>query len=186
MKSPRADAKLKNLPEEIRADLYARVTEPQDDRICEEHPLGRPWTLDEARDWLLRTHEVSAGMTALSEWRAWEKMRRELQRTESEVRELQDYLAANAEGLSAEDVMEIGNLMFINRSTRDGDAKTYKAIADIILRRGALAIDRRKIALLEEKAARLEAAEEKAKELKAGGGLSPETLEVIEKQLKLL
>jgi hypothetical protein len=44
----------------------------------------------------------------------------------------------------------------------------------------------RALALQETKASRMDALEAKAKEIRAGGGLSPETLEVLEKQLKLL
>jgi hypothetical protein len=43
-----------------------------------------------------------------------------------------------------------------------------------------------KVSLLVKKAAELDEAKAKAKELKTGGGLTPEMLEVIEKQLKLL
>lgn len=46
--------------------------------------------------------------------------------------------------------------------------------------------DDRKLKMLEAKAARLDEMEAKAKELKQGGGLSAETLEMLEKQLKIL
>jgi hypothetical protein len=45
-------------------------------------------------------------------------------------------------------------------------------------------MEMRKLKMLESKAARMDALEAKAKEITAGGGLSAETLEVIEKKLK--
>jgi hypothetical protein len=49
-----------------------------------------------------------------------------------------------------------------------------------------LDLDVGKFQLIKAKADRLDALENKAKELKQGGGLSAETLEMLEKQLKIL
>lgn len=145
MKVPRSDAKLKNLPEAVRDELYAKLSEPQDDRVCAEYPLGRPWTLDEGRDWLLRTHQVQAGLTAISDWRTWERVRRDIRQTDAEVSELEAWLMNRLPGMTTAEVMDVGNLLFIHRATKDGDFKTFKGAADLILRRDAATRDLEKL-----------------------------------------
>jgi hypothetical protein len=49
-----------------------------------------------------------------------------------------------------------------------------------------LDLDHAKFAIIKAKADRLDALENKAKELKQGGGLSAETLDMLEKQLRIL
>lgn len=182
----RPDAKLAHLPAEIRDALFAKLTEPQDDRVASDYPHGRPWTLDEARDWLLRTHGVACSLTTISDFRSRENLRRELARTDDEVKELQEWLLAQGAGLDARTVMEIGNLVFINRATRDGDIASYKAICQLILKKEENQIDREKWDEAKADKERLRELEGKARTLKAAGGLSAETLELLEKELKLL
>jgi hypothetical protein len=66
------------------------------------------------------------------------------------------------------------------------DAKETERILNLLLRSREQDQAGRKLAIVEKKAARLDALEAKAREISKGGGLSAETLEVIEKQLKLL
>ena len=73
------------------------------------------------------------------------------------------------------------------------DPKETKALFGLVLKAKDQAIkdrdldlDERRVAILERKADELDAAKKKAAELKEKGGLTPEMLEVIETQLKLL
>lgn len=143
-KQTRPDAKLAHLPAEIREDLYLRLTEPQDDRIGGDYPHGRPWTLDEARDWLLRTHRVACSLSTISDFRSREANFRALREANDAVRSLQtEWIEGGM--LSAEDAMEAANLIFIDQATKAGDVKSYKAICDIMLRNSAARRDLAKL-----------------------------------------
>lgn len=66
------------------------------------------------------------------------------------------------------------------------DPGAVARLVKVLLVHQKQSLEERKVALLEAKAKRLEELEEKAKTLVRGGGLSPETLAVLETQLKLL
>ena len=132
----RPDAKLAHLPAEIRDDLFAKLTEPQDDRAAVDFPHGRPWTLAEAQEWLAAKHGVTCVLTTISEFRSREATLRDLRRANDEVAELQQEWVTSGM-MSAEDAMEAANLIFIHKATREGDVKGYKAVCDIMLRNAA-------------------------------------------------
>jgi len=69
---------------------------------------------------------------------------------------------------------------------QDGNIKAFVALEKLRIQERQVNQDERKLKMLESKAARLDAMEAKAREIKQAGGLSAETLEMLEKQLKLL
>lgn len=189
-KKTRADARLDNLPAEIQDELYRRLTENQEEHIEKAYLWGRPDTLEEARDWLQANHNFKTAVSSLSGWRANRRLREDLAATDDEVRALQDWLRVNATDLSSEDILEVGNLLFANRALKENDIASYKAVADLILRRQTGTRDDRKIAVME---AKLEDARTAKAQLtdsvaraKQAGGLTAETLAQIEAAAALL
>jgi nicotinic acid mononucleotide adenylyltransferase len=84
------------------------------------------------------------------------------------------------------DLSRIGQMVFTAETIEDGNVKAYVELVKLQLQAAKQDIEMRKLKMLEAKAARLDEMEAKAKELKQGGGLSAETLEMLEKQLKIL
>jgi hypothetical protein len=172
-RKPRSDSKLDTLPE-------SRVLELRDG-------LLGGWRYDDALSWLATECGVSSSLSALSQFFKRHcapvlKDRRKIAALKAEVLIEEsgrtDWTAATVE--------MVKQTAFEMMSAPDFDPKTVERFLKVMLKDKTLDLDARKVSLLEAKANRLDALEAKAKEMKAGGGLSAETLEVIEKQLKLL
>jgi hypothetical protein len=87
---------------------------------------------------------------------------------------------------SPDELEKLGQMVFTAESIEGGNIKGFVALMRERSRRKALEIDSQKLAILQRKADRLDELERKAKEMKAGGGLTAETIEMLEKKLKLL
>lgn len=173
MKKPRSDSKLDALPN-------SRVTELRDG-------LLGGWSYEAALQWLADECGVSSSLAALSGFFKRHctpvlKDRREFAVLKAEA------IAADA-GLTDWDAASIERLrqmVFEFMANPNADLEATERMFKLLLKSRDQETDRRKLALLETKARRLDELEAKAKEITKGGGLSAETLEVIEKQLKLL
>lgn len=177
-KLARSDSKLKRLPEADQETLWL-LLHPVD-------PETRPYSLEEALVYLEDEHGISCARSTLSEWRSWYALRRRLENAQARAEQAKlEWLKENPDA-TPEDLERLGQMVFTAESIEAGNVKGFVALMRERSRRVALEIDQRKLALLEAKAARLDEIEKKAKEIKQGGGLSPEMLEFLEKQLKLL
>lgn len=197
MKKVRPEAKIKTLAEEVQATLWELLTTAMEGK-------DKPMTYVEARAWLLADHGVETSNAALSDWYSWYGLRLRTERKKAVIEQAQMDLAKADPTKTLEELQAFGQVLFTVGSIETQDAKVFTAVyrasekaatrrqakeqaeADRELRKEALSLDARKLALLEEKAKRLDELESKAKELRSGGGLTPETLEMLEKQLKLL
>jgi hypothetical protein len=146
------------------------------------------WTYVQCLDWLHVECGVSVSLSALTPFYA--------RHVEPILVERKKFAALSAKTLGklaeeskAFDAAAIGELKeYAYRLIRDpnSDPEDARKWMETLIKAQAGTRDERKLSILEAKATRLDAMEAKAKEIKANGGLTPETLELLEKQLKLL
>jgi hypothetical protein len=128
---------------------------------------------------------ITSSMGALSEFYAWLRFKRRIESAAARATQVRLELAKDP-SITPEDLERVAQTVFTSESIDGGDIKSYVALATLRLNRQRVDQDERKLRLIESKAARLDELEAKAREIKAGGGLSAETLDMLEKQLKLL
>lgn len=173
-----ANAKVKMLPDEAQEELYL-LLHPTDTTVP-------PYTLEAAMVHLLDEHGVSCSLSTFSEWHSWYQLKKRLENAQARADQAKlEWLRKNPDA-SPDELEKLGQMVFTAESIEGGNIKGFVALMRERSRRKALDIDAAKLAILQRKADRLDELEAKAKEIKTGGGLSPETLELLEKQLKLL
>lgn len=176
-RKPRPDAKLKTLPPERRA-------------VIAEHL--RSHTLDETQAWLA-ADGLKTSRSALSEFLSWFAQQEELQATNDLLLSFEGFCREKNPDWNEEKVRSAGIQFFLANSVARKDAEQFANIVTLDQRerfgRTKAAQDERrlnqqdrKIALLEKKAA----AYDQVKAAVNSGGLTPETLAKIERELKLL
>lgn len=177
-KQVRKDAKLMNLSEE-ELDVMWRFRHPEEggtvlgyEEILVEIPLRYGFTV--------------SSLDTLSRFYVWLEDKRRWEEAAERAEEAKLRRAKEDPQSSLEELEAYGQIVFTSEVIKNKDPLNFARLRKLRLQEKAVENDSRRIALLEAKEARLDYAEAKAKELKAGGGLSAETLEVIEKQLKLL
>lgn len=170
----RGDSKLDALPPPQLAELVQGL-------LC-------GWTYTAAIDWLNVECGVSASLSAFTPFysRHVEPILVERKKFAALSANTLAKLAAESEAFDAAAIGELKEYAY--RLIRDPNSEPEDARKwmETLIKAQAGQRDSRKLAMLEAKASRMDALEAKAKEIKAAGGLSAETLEVIEKQLKLL
>jgi len=178
MRKTHANAKIKLLPEAAQETLWLLL-----------HPTDKdtpPYTLEAAQVHLKEEHGVECALSTLSEWHSWYALRKRMENAQARADQAKlEWLRENPEA-SPDELEKLGQMVFTAESIEGGNIKGFVALMRERSRRKALEIDAQKLAILQRKADRLDELEAKAKEIKTGGGLSPETLEMLEKQLKLL
>ncbi len=175
-KEIRADAKLKNLPKEMLETLW-RMRNPEDEE-------EKKHTYVEVLAWL-QGQGISSSLGALSEFYSWLRLKLRIERAAERATQVRMELAKDST-VTPDDLERIAQTVFTAETIEGGDVEAFVKLATLRLNRQRVDQDERKLKLLEAKAARLDELEAKAKELKQGGGLSAETLEMLEKQLKIL
>jgi len=173
----RADAKLKRLPEEVRRQIWL-MRNPQDVE-------DKRFTLAELVGWLRDEHKVESSITAFHYFLPWLDMWMRMEIAKDRAAQASEEIAKDPAS-SPESVARVGQMVFTSEMVNQGNVKAFVELERIRLQAISLENENRKLKLLEAKANRLDELEAKAKELKQGGGLSAETLEMLEKQLKIL
>lgn len=132
----RADAKLKTLPEEIQAELWRLITTPVDSkgRACPPAD-GSPMTAAEALAWLLDTHDVDSSSGAFSEWRRWYPLQQRISSAQLTVQQAMSERKRLDPSISADELMEFGQMVFSMEALNERDAKSFARFADIAERR---------------------------------------------------
>jgi hypothetical protein len=177
-KKPRADAKLKNLPDTDQEALWGWL-HPQD-------PDAKVMTLEEAQGEVPLRWGFTVSLSVLSEWRSWYALRRRINAARERADQTRLELLKDAT-LRPEEIEQIAQTIFTAETLEAGNVKGFVALAKLRLQSQKVDLDRRRITLLEESAA-----EAKAKLLaitstaKSKGGLTPETLAEIEAAAGLL
>jgi hypothetical protein len=175
-KEIRADAKLKNLPAQALEDLW-RFRNPEED--------GEKLTLEAVAVQVQDLFGFTCSLSSLSEFYKWLRLKKRMESAAERATQARFALAADP-GMTPDMLARVGQMVFTAETIEDGNVKAYVELVKLQLQAAKQDLELRKLKILESKAAALDALQAKAKEIKAGGGLSAETLEVIEKQLKLL
>lgn len=127
----------------------------------------------------------TVSLDALHRFYRWLGLRRRMQEARETADQVKEELRKDPH-ITEEEIDRVAGRVFKTEMMVERNVKGYVAIARVRQGDKKLGHDDRKIALLEARDKRLKEIEAKAKELKQGGGLTPEMLELIEKQLKLL
>jgi hypothetical protein len=173
-----AHAKVKNLPDDDQETLWL-LMHPTD-------TTAPPYTLEAALVHLQEEHGIECALSTLSEWHSWYALKKRMENAQARANQAKlEWLKENPEA-SPDELEKLGQMVFTAESIEGGNIKGFVALMRERSRRKALDIDSEKLAILKRKADRLDELEAKAKELKQGGGLTAETIEMLEQKLKLL
>ncbi len=112
-------AKLKTLDADIQSALW--------DWLMEDTSR----TLADAVTWIYSKHDIRTDFRRLSEWRAWYARKLEIETAESEAAEIEEALKRSGQ-YNAAQLEALGNIIFLNRATKTGDAKTFTAVAQVL------------------------------------------------------
>lgn len=167
---PRSDSKLKTLPAPVQAALFEQC---------------KPGYA-QAQAWLLAEHDVKTSTGALSNFYAWYPF--SLSATASYAKQWEPEMAAllKTEG-EAEKLSRLSQLGFEMMAMRAQDLEGYATLKKIRLKEHEIALNREALSLkVRQYEQKIEAARTSLEKAKGKGGVSPETLKLIEEQLKLL
>lgn len=108
---PRADAKLKTLPDPVQEQLFE---------------LYRKKSVSDCLDWLIDKHGVESSAGALSEFYSWYPLSRPLEQSKKFADEFKAALAANPElRLDAEQLSIAGQIAFEQQALAKGDVAAF-------------------------------------------------------------
>lgn len=173
MKKQRSDAKLKSLPAEQQAVLFQLLQQK---------------SLEEARGRIAKDLGIQTSVRALSEFFAWYPLSRRLEQAATFADQLKAQLASlpQWQGRAAE-LEQLAQIAFETQAVQEQDPELFIALKKRRQKDAEIALSSRKHDLAlrqyEEKIAAARASLEKAR---SKGGLSKETLQLIEEQLRLL
>lgn len=167
-KKPRADSKLKNLPDNVQEGMW-QLLNPADAET-------KAYTLEDLGGHVFDSHGISVGLATLSEWRSWYALKRRMEAAAERADQARLELAKDP-NISPADIERVAQTVFTAETLQAGDVEGYVRLAKLGLQRRALEQDERKLALLEAKAKQADEArgvsenakltpEEKASELK--------------------
>jgi hypothetical protein len=125
-RKPRIDAKLKMLPEERQASIFAKL-----------QAVGYVATLE----WL-KSDGFSTSLGALSEFQSWYVLRQQLARNESTVAQVLEDLKSSNPALSQQELDVAGQLFFSALAIQEKDSLTWKRIKDAHTKSEALKLAR--------------------------------------------
>lgn len=191
-RKPHPSSVLKTLPDADQEALYDYL---------------RNHTLAEGVQWIFSNNGVRTNDSSLSAWRSWYAMREQIAGWNSEVEELKTLLSTD-KAIDQNLIPKIAEAVFISRAAREGDAKTFAAVASVIqrqkeletqqaahadrmkledrkLRRKDRALDQMQTKLdqaerkLQAQEARIRAAEAAMVKATSDGGMTEETLKLV-------
>ncbi len=171
-----ATAKLLNLPQEAKDTLW-RFRNPEEG--------GTKLTFEAILVELPKLFGITSSLGGLSYFYREERQTREMQEAREFAERAKLELMKDPD-MTPEAAAKWAQFVFTSRVAADGNLKGFVALEKNRLMHKVADMDERKLKIIEAKAAKLDEMEAKARELKAGGGLTAETLEMLEKQLKLL
>jgi len=137
-KEIRADAKLKNLPE---ADLEVLWSFRNPD------PGGKKITFSKIRVEIPLRYGITVSQSTLSEFYAWLRLKKRLERAESVAQQARDELAKDPE-ISTAALDRFADKVFTTEALDTNNVKGYVAIAKLRLARDKQAFDREKLSAL--------------------------------------
>jgi len=164
---PRADSKLKTLPEDRQADVAV---------YAHDH------TLAETIQWL-SAQGVQTTSGPLSTFLSWYRAKQQLQRNKAAIQEFVENLKQNDPGITPDQLHELGTIFFTSMALEKQDPKIWYLAQQIACNKAHLQLEHQKYQ--DQVQARKDAIQHELDAAKSEGGLSPETIAKIEKELNL-
>jgi hypothetical protein len=195
-RKPRADSKLKTLPDESQEAMWA-LLHPQDKDT-------QAWTLEAVGAHVAETHGFTVSLSTLSDWHSWYALRRRMEAASAMARQTAMELAANPD-MSPDYIDRVAQTVFAAETLERRDIKGYTAIArlrqtdksldqrdqqlkqrdqELVQREKLVAQSERRVAVLEKKAAFADAVKKAAEN--SEGGITAEQMAEIERKLKMM
>jgi len=160
-KKPRADSKLKNLPDSVQEGFWL-LLHPSDAEV-------KPYTLEDLGGEIFDKHQLSVSLSTLSEWHSWYALKRRMEQAAERANQTAIALAKDSD-LTPEDIERVAQTVFTAETLEAGNVKGFVALAKLRLASRALDHDARRLKVLEDKAAQAD----KASEVMGDGKLSEE------------
>jgi len=174
-KEVRADAKLKNLPDEV-LDILWRLRNPEED--------GEKLTLEAVLVELKDNHNIEVSISTLSEFYKWLRFKRRMESGRKITNQVMEQMRRDP-SMTLDQMHDAAQFVFTNATMDEDDPKTYIALAKLRLDAEKVKNDTRRIKLLEDNAASAKAKLENLVTTNRGG-LTAETLKIIEEAAGLL
>lgn len=173
MKKPRGDAKLKTLPDAQQLEIYE---------------LLRVKRGVEVKAYIAEKLGVETSVGALSDFYHWYPLTRRIEQAKSFASQLREDLQKLPDlQMDADKLSQIAQVAFEARAVQDQDSELYVALRKRRQKDAELALQESKHKLeLEKYQEKISAAKQSLERAKSKGGLSADTLKLIEEQLKLL
>lgn len=149
IRKPRADSKLKNLPDADQDALWLLM-----------HPTDadtKAWTLDAVAAHVQEAYRFPVALSTVSEWHAWYALKQRMERAAQRANQTSIELAKNSD-LTPEDIERVAQTVFTAESLEHQDVGAYVKLAKLRLQSRALDHDARRLAVLEAKAAKADEA----------------------------
>lgn len=135
-RKPRADSRLKTLPEKRQAEIA---------ELCRDKALAEVVEL-------LRSQGLKTSSGALSTWLAWRHLRERLERNQTVVETLLADLKRHNPALTDQELEAAGNQLFSALAIEQQDAGAWAITRRLALKQRGLELEARRVKLLEEKA----------------------------------
>jgi threonine synthase len=164
---PRADSKLKTLAEDRQSQIADFATAN---------------TLADTVSWLQESG-IETSSTAVSMFLSWYRLNQQVDRNETAVLTLLADLAKKDPSLSPERLFETGHQFFAASALEKQDPKAWYLVQQIALRKAHSQLESAKYH--DNVEARKAAIQRELDAAKSTGGISPETLQKIERELNL-
>lgn len=136
IKKPRADSKLKNLPDSDQEAIWTLM-----------HPADaetKAWTLDAVAAHVQESYQFSVALSTLSEWHAWYALKLRMDMAAERANQTALRLAKDSD-LSPEDIERVAQTVFTAETLQGGDVDGYVKLAKLRLASSKQAIEREKI-----------------------------------------
>lgn len=124
MSKPRSDAVLLNLPEERQEQVWTWCNTPKKD--------GCAGGLEHAQE-QLAADGVKVSLSQLSRFCSWYRLRAEFRAADSAAKDVEEFLKAEAPGMSPEKIAAAGQLVFTMQATRENDAEKFVSLESLRL-----------------------------------------------------
>ncbi len=189
MSKPRSDSWLRNLPLERQEQVIEWCTT----RKSETCAGGYKYAIEQ-----LAADGIKVSLGTLSDFYSWWHLRRDFQRTDSLTRDFEEMLRKEFPSADAQKIQEFAQTFFTLQAAAKRDADEFRQMEYLRLSKETAAtkgrqeekkisLSDRRVTLLEKKAAAYDRAQAALKQAKRSkGGITPETLARIERELNLL
>jgi len=143
-RKPQSNAVLKTMTEDRQAEIFSRLTVKTDAWPDTSLEAVRKWLADDG---------IKTSTRALSVFHSWYSLSRRLARNASVAERLKEEIKAGNPGITPEELDFIGQKFFTELAIDEGDSLAWQRAQNVKIKQGALALESRRISLLEKKAA---------------------------------